>query len=56
VKYLDKKFTSPPNSKEFVDNWDAVFGNDPPAEPEPAKTELDPKFRTKKVDGVPFDI
>jgi len=42
VKYLDKKFSSPANSKQFVDNWDAIFGEkekpkDPPSEdpPEP---------------------
>jgi hypothetical protein len=26
MKYLDKKFSSPPNSKAYVDGWDAVFG------------------------------
>lgn len=27
MKYLDKKFTSPANSRAYVDNWDAVFGD-----------------------------
>lgn len=26
MKYLDKKFSSPANSRDFVANWDAVFG------------------------------
>lgn len=60
MKYLNKRFTSPANSKEFVENWDAVFGDEPtePPEPPPKKwaTEIDPKFRTKGVGGVPFDI
>ncbi len=25
MKYLDKKFSTPANSKRFVDNWDAIF-------------------------------
>jgi hypothetical protein len=29
TKYLDKKFSSPPNSKAYVDNWDAIFGDKP---------------------------
>ena len=29
MKYLDKKFSSPGNSKAFVDNWEAVFGDKP---------------------------
>jgi hypothetical protein len=36
VKYLGKKFSSPPNSKEFVDNWDAIFGTDKPAKTDDA--------------------
>lgn len=31
MKYLGKSFSSPANSRAFVDGWDAVFG-------EPAKT------------------
>jgi hypothetical protein len=31
MKYLGKSFSSPANSRAFVDNWDSVFG-------EPAKT------------------
>lgn len=56
MKYLSKKFSSPANSKDFVDNWDAVFGSEKPVEPEPKPTELDPKFKTTGVGGVPFDI
>lgn len=26
TKYLDKKFSSPANSKKYVDNYDKVFG------------------------------
>ena len=54
MRYLDKKFSTPANSKAYVDNWDAVFGE----KRETEKTDDDPiaKFRTKRVDGVPFDI
>jgi hypothetical protein len=34
VKYLNKRFTSPANSTDYVDNWDAIFGKDEPAERE----------------------
>lgn len=56
MKYLEKRFTSPANSKEFVDNWDAVFGDEPAEPPAKKQTEIDPKFKTKGVGGVPFDI
>lgn len=26
MKYLDKRFSSPANSRAYVDNWEAVFG------------------------------
>ena len=38
MKYLGKSFSSPANSKEFVDNWDAVFG-EKKTEPDDAKPE-----------------
>lgn len=35
MKYLDKKFSSPANSRAFVDNWSAIFGEpEQPAEGE----------------------
>jgi hypothetical protein len=57
MKYLSKKFSTPANSRAFVDNWDAIFGNDEPARPVvEERKELDPKFKTVGVGGVPFDI
>jgi hypothetical protein len=29
MKYLGKSFSSPPNSRAFVENWDRVFGESP---------------------------
>ena len=31
MKYLDKKFSTPPNNKAYVDNWDAIFADKPEA-------------------------
>jgi hypothetical protein len=33
MRYLDKRFSTPANSRAFVDNWDAIFGSEekPPA-------------------------
>jgi hypothetical protein len=36
MKYLGKKFSSPANSKDFVDNWDATFKKETPTKDEPA--------------------
>ncbi len=45
MKYLGKKFSSPANSKQFVDNWDAIFKKDEPTKddkkPEPDKQEAE---------------
>ena len=53
TKYLGKKFSSPGNSRAYVDNWDAVFRYDckeccdtgcvldPNADPGLARTEGD---------------
>lgn len=38
MKYLDKRFSTPANSKEFVANWDSVFGDRKP-ELEPPKCD-----------------
>jgi hypothetical protein len=44
MKYLNKKFSTPPNSKEFVDNWDAVFGEKPkPSDDKPQQVDETPK-------------
>ena len=42
MKYLDKTFSSGANSKEFRDNWDAIFG-------QPEKEEKPKKRAEKKV-------
>ena len=43
MKYLSKKFSSPANSKDFVDNWDAIFKKD-----EPVKTETTEETKQSK--------
>lgn len=30
MKYIEKKFSTPANSKAYVDNWDAIFGDKTP--------------------------
>jgi len=56
MKYLDKKFSSPHNSKAFVDNWDAIFGEEKPKrdeKPDPESKQTDEVLPT----GCPaFDI
>lgn len=47
MKYLEKKFSSPGNSKEFVDNWAAVFGAK-----EKAPDEEKPEEEAAKPDGA----
>ena len=41
MKYLDKKFQSPGNSKSYVENWESVFGEKQPKteQPDEEKTE-----------------
>jgi hypothetical protein len=35
VKYLNKQFSTPANSRAYVDNWDAIFGNEPLVDRDP---------------------
>jgi hypothetical protein len=45
VKYLDKQFSSPANSRKYVENWEAIFGErrdderKEPADDRPARTD-----------------
>jgi hypothetical protein len=47
MKYLGKSFSSPANSKEFVDGWERTFGDEEPAQ------DGDAVEITMRVHGVP---
>jgi hypothetical protein len=34
MKYLDKSFSTPANSRAYVEGWERVFGEEKKAEPE----------------------
>lgn len=44
MKYLDKSFSTPANSKAYVDNWEAVFVEKPKQEDKPEQSESAPSL------------
>jgi hypothetical protein len=52
VKYLDKSFSTPANSKAFVDNWDAIFGEGKPKKEDEPEPVVDPDAAGAVVRGA----
>ena len=51
MKYLGKSFSTPANSRAYVDGWERTFGND---EPEPARDDCAVEMKIQW--GVPGGI
>lgn len=49
MKYLESKFSSPANSKAYVDGWERVFGEEPSLPERVVSDETRPQAPDAKV-------